>query len=168
MSEPDERSARPGHASEPADCEHIVLLVEDDVALRELITRALFRDGYEVVAVADGEQALDWLGLCLFDGSLEHAPAAIVSDIRLPNFSGLELLEGLLCAAVEIPVVLMTGFPSEETYAAALELGAAHVLAKPFDVAELRSTLANLVDSPARKRRPLRREAWLDEALRLG
>jgi DNA-binding response OmpR family regulator len=168
MSEPDERSARPGHASEPADCEHIVLLVEDDVALRELITRALFRDGYEVVAVADGEQALDWLGLCLFDGSLEHVPAAIVSDIRLPNFSGLELLEGLLCAAVEIPVVLMTGFPSEETYAAALELGAAHVLAKPFDVAELRSTLASLVESPARRHRPLRREAWLDVALRLG
>jgi DNA-binding NtrC family response regulator len=100
------------------------------------------------VAVADGDQALDWLGLCLFDGSLQNVPALIVSDVRLPHFSGLELLEGLLCASAEIPVVLITGFPSEETYAEAFELGAARVLAKPFALDALRLAVQNVLDAP--------------------
>jgi len=140
-------------------CERTILLIEDDDEMRKLMERALTRDGYEVVAVADGDEALDWLGLCLFDGSLENVPTLIVSDVRLPHFSGLELLEGLLSAATEIPVVLITGFPSEETYAEAFELGAAHVLAKPFDLDALRLAVRRVLHAhsalatvPARER----------------
>jgi len=142
---------RAREANRPAlACERTILLIEDDVEMRRLLGRVLERDGYRVVAVADGDQALDWLGLCLFDGSLARVPALIVSDIRLPDFSGLELLEGLLCARARIPVILITGFPSEETYAEALELGAAQVLAKPFDLDALRLAVRTALASPPR------------------
>jgi len=133
--------------SAPLCRERTILLIEDDTEMRRLLERALTRDGYTVVAVEDGDQALDWLGLCLFDGSLENVPALIVSDVRLPHFSGLELLEGLLCAAQEIPVILITGFPSEETYAEAFELGAARVLAKPFDLDALRLAVFTVLEA---------------------
>lgn len=143
-----ERPARPLANSAPLRCERTILLIEDDAEMRRLLARTLSRDGYEVVAVADGDEALDWLGLCLFDGSLRNVPALIVSDVRLPHFSGLELLEGLLCASAEVPVVLITGFPSEETYVEAFELGAARVLAKPFDLDTLRLTVQNVLGAP--------------------
>jgi DNA-binding NtrC family response regulator len=125
--------------------ERTILLIEDDTEMRKLLELTLRRDGYDVVAVADGDEALDWLGLCLFDGSLQNVPALIVSDVCLPHFSGLELLEGLLAATVEIPVVLITGFPSEDTCVEAFELGAAHVLAKPFDCEALRIAVEQLI-----------------------
>jgi len=131
----------------PLRCERTILLIEDDVEMRRLVARVLERDGYEVVAVADGDEALDWLGLCLIDGSLEHVPALIISDIRLPQFSGLELLEGMLCATTDVPVILITAFPSEETYAEAFELGAVRVLAKPFELETLRLAVRAVLDA---------------------
>ena len=136
-----------GPNSAPLSHERTILLIEDDAEMRRLLELALVRDGYQVVAVEDGDQALDWLGLCLFDGSLANVPALIVSDVRLPHFSGLELLEGLLCATREIPVILITGFPSEETYAEAFELGAARVLAKPFELDALRLAIFTVLES---------------------
>lgn len=134
-----------------------ILLIEDDEEMRKLLELALTREGYEVVALADGDQALDWLGLCLFDGSLARVPALIVSDVRLPEFGGLELLEGLLCAMDDIPVILITGFPSDELYAAAFELGAARVLAKPFDLESLLGAVYTVLE--ARSVRPVRRQS---------
>ena len=137
--------------------ERTILLIEDDEEMRKLLYLALTREGYEVVALADGGQALDWLGLCLFDGSLARVPALIVSDVRLPEFGGLELLEGLLCAIDDIPVILITGFPSDELYAEAFELGAARVLAKPFDIDALLGAVFTVLEArSARPGRPLR------------
>jgi DNA-binding response OmpR family regulator len=133
-----------------------ILLIEDDEEMRKLLELALTREGYEVVALADGDQALDWLGLCLFDGSLARVPALIVSDVRLPQFGGLELLEGLLCALDDVPVILITGFPSDELYSAAFELGAARVLAKPFDLESLLGAVYTVLE--ARSVRPVRRQ----------
>jgi two-component system response regulator HydG len=134
-----------------------ILLIEDDHEMRKLLELAFTREGYEVVALADGEQALDWLGLCLFDGSLARVPALIVSDVRLPEFGGLELLEGLLCAMDDVPVILITGFPSDELYAEAFELGAARVLAKPFDLESLLGAVYTVLE--ARSARPHR--GWI-------
>lgn len=157
-------SARP-HARHGASLHfpRTILLIEDDVELRRLLTTTLERDGYDVVPTASGEEALDWLGLCLVDGSLEHVPALIVSDLRLPDLSGLEVVEGLRAAVAAVPVILITGFPSEETYAEAFALGAARMLAKPFDLDELRlavyTTLEAQMGLPSLAWRP-RRNGW--------
>ena len=159
-----ERGFRPRHRPEagqaPLRSERTILLIEDDTEMRRLLERVLGRDGYQVVAFEDGDQALDWLGLCLFDGSLANVPALIISDIRLPHFSGLELLEGLLCAAPEIPVILITGFPSEETYAEAFELGAVRVLEKPFDLETLRLAIYTVLEARSTLAPPPPRPGW--------
>ena len=138
--------------------ERTILLIEDDEEMRKLLQLALTREGYEVVALSDGDQALDWLGLCVVDGSLARVPALIVSDVRLPEFDGLELLEGLCCAIDDVPVILITGFPSDELYAEAFELGAARVLAKPFDLEALLGAVSSVLETrsarPDRRRRP--------------
>lgn len=136
-----------GQGAGRARHESKILLIEDDEELRKLLVQALVRDGHSVIALADGDQALDWLGLCLFDGTLTNVPALIISDVRLPQFSGLELLEGLVGAQPDVPVILITAFPSAETYAEAFELGAERVLAKPFDLDALRIAVQNVLET---------------------
>ena len=118
-----------------------ILLVEDDHALRSMIAQALRRDGYLVVECANGDEALDWLGHGILDGYYERLPALIVSDIRLPYFDGLELLDSMRSALDRVPFILITAFPDEEVYRRAFALGARNVLAKPFDLEDLRAAV---------------------------
>lgn len=118
-----------------------LLLVEDDTEMRRMLAAALRRDGHVVVEAANGDDALDWLGPGVLDGDVERVPDLVVSDVRLPYFTGLEILESLQVAARRIPVILITGFPDRETYAQAARLGADCVLEKPFDLGELRAAV---------------------------
>jgi DNA-binding response OmpR family regulator len=119
----------------------LILLVEDDPAMRRLLATALRRDRHRVVEVANGDDALDWLGPGVLEGWLEQLPDLVISDIRLPYFSGLEILEGLQVASDRIPVILITGFPDDETLARARELGAYCVLEKPFELDAFREAV---------------------------
>jgi DNA-binding response OmpR family regulator len=68
-------------------------------------------------------------------------PAMVVSDVRMPGYSGLDLLAILRCASWTLPVVLITAFGDEDTHAEARELGAIAVLDKPFDLDDLRAVV---------------------------
>jgi DNA-binding response OmpR family regulator len=118
-----------------------VLLVEDDPDMREMLASVLRAEGYGVVEAADGDDALEWLGDGVLDGEPSRLPAAIVSDICLPYFSGLDILEGVQLAPRRLPVILITGFGDAETHARARELGAVCVLDKPFAMEDLRSAV---------------------------
>lgn len=118
-----------------------LLLVEDDVEMRRMLGAALRRDGFVVVEAANGDDALDWLGPGVLDGDVERLPDLVVSDVRLPYFTGFEILESLQIASKRIPVILITGFPDRETHAQAARLGAECVIEKPFDLAELRAAV---------------------------
>jgi len=126
--------------------------------MRRLLATNLRRDGYAVVECANGDDALDWLGPGVLEGELERLPAAIVTDVRLPHFSGLEILAGVSGARDPIPVILITGFPEQETYQSAFALGARCVLAKPFALEDLRGALwaALRPVHPPRERGPAR------------
>jgi len=115
-----------------------ILLVEDDTEMRSMLAAALRRDGYVVVAVGDGDEALEWLGIGVLDGRPARLPAIVVSDIRVPFFSGLDLAEGLQHSGTSVPIILITGFADPETHARARELGACCVLDKPFAMHRLR------------------------------
>jgi len=119
----------------------LILLAEDDPDMRRMLASSLRQD-YEVVEVSDGDEALTWLGPGVLDGDSERLPALIVSDIRLPYFSGLEILEGMQLASRRVPVILITGFGDTETHAAARQLGAQQVLDKPFEIRELLDAVA--------------------------
>jgi CheY-like chemotaxis protein len=128
-----------------------VLLAEDDHELRWLIAHSLRGDGFEVLEVGDGLALLDRVGSSLLDTLELDAIDLIVTDVRMPGWSGLEVLAGLNSAGCHTPVVLITAFGDHEVHAAGKRLGAAAVLDKPFDLNELASLAARLVDpkSPA-------------------
>lgn len=106
-----------------------ILLAEDDAAMRELLAAALRFEGYQVVPARNGVEALERLG----SATLGHRHYdAIVSDIRMPGPSGLDMLSGLRAAGLKLPIVLITAFGSDQTIVRAMHLGASAVLNKPF------------------------------------
>ena len=124
----------------------IVLLVEDDDEFRRLLSSVLTAEGYAVIEAANGDDAFDWLGPWAMEGALEFAPDLIVSDIRMPYFTGLEILEGVQVASEYVPVILMTAFPDAETLLHAGRLGAVCVLAKPFEMSQFRNAVRSALD----------------------
>jgi CheY-like chemotaxis protein len=122
-----------------------VLLAEDDPSLRSLIATSLREDGYEVVEVPDGNALVDRLadGVAA-DGSLDGIDL-VVSDIRMPGFTALEVMAGMRRLLSRTPIVLITAFGDARTHRRAEQLGAAVVLDKPFDLDELRSTVTRLL-----------------------
>lgn len=112
-----------------------VLLAEDDVDLRNLLAAALRRAGYSVLTAKDGQAMLS-----LFTEASQAAlpaPDVIVMDIRMPRYSGIELLAALRLASWTIPVILITGFGDEMTHCRARDFGAIAVLDKPLPAMEL-------------------------------
>ena len=124
----------------------LILLVEDDLEMRDLMAAVLRYDGFQVVEAADGNRALEWLGDGLLGGNPERLPALIVSDIWLPYCSGLEILEGTRIATRRLPVVLITAFGDPETHRMARELGAVCVLDKPFTMKDLRGAVTTALN----------------------
>lgn len=119
-----------------------ILLVEDDSEMRGMLAAALRRDGYTVVEAASGDDAVEWLGVGILEGTPERTPALIISDIRLPHLSGFDILEGAGLSAHRLPVILITGFGDHETHEMARELGAVCVLDKPFALEDLRAAVS--------------------------
>lgn len=128
--------------------ERHILLAEDDSALRSLLASALTRDGYHVVQATDGTKVLDILASHLMADTGSPPFDLIVSDVRMPGWSGLDVLAGLRRLPGAPPVVLITGFGDDDFRAHARRLGAAATLDKPFDIDELRNVIRGIVAPP--------------------
>jgi len=118
-----------------------VLLVENDAELRELFGLGLTRAGYDVVYAADGKEVLDRLASSFAAEGHFGRFDVVVSDIRMPGFSGFHLLVALRQWSPGLPVILMTGFADEGTRRDAHRLGAVTVLSKPFQLHALASAV---------------------------
>jgi CheY-like chemotaxis protein len=127
----------------PADDRTRVLLAEDDPAFRTTMSLILGGDGYEVVEVADGSGVLDELVHSLSDESSLRSFDVIITDVRMPGFSGMDVLRAVRGLPDAPPVILMTAFGNKETHREAQRLGALTVLDKPFDLDDLRAAVAN-------------------------
>ncbi len=126
-----------------------VLLAEDDLELRKLLSSELRHDGYAVIEVGSGTDLLDQLASDLIESNQPRFDL-LVSDVRMPGWSGLEVLGGLRRAGVRLPVVLITAFGDGHTRRTAQQLGAA-VLDKPFDLVAFRNAVQHeLAAHPAR------------------
>jgi two-component system OmpR family response regulator len=119
-----------------------VLVAEDDADMRRLVVEVLVADGCVVEQVPDGGRLLVELSQQI-PRDLE-AIDLIVSDIRMPVTSGLEILEALRAAHCWTPVILMTAFGDDATRAHAEMLGAL-LFDKPFDLDDLRTAVMNLL-----------------------
>ena len=113
-----------------------VLVVEDDPTLRRVIELVLDARGYAVDQACHGKAALDCMA--------ELPPDVVVADLRMPLMDGHELLERMRAqpALEAIPVILLTG----NLEAARAGLGADAVLTKPFEPADLITTIAKLTE----------------------
>lgn len=114
-----------------------VLVAEDDDELRWLITRTLRKSGFDVVEANDGSALLERAGEAILKDHTLSSVDLIVSDIRMPGWSGLDVLAGLKHAGVRIPMVLITAFGDDDTHDQAARLGAVAVVDKPFDMDHL-------------------------------
>lgn len=106
-----------------------ILVVDDEPGLREICDEALTDAGYVVECVSSGQEALDFLD----DSEVD----LILSDFRMPNMSGLELLERVKGKGFDTDFLIMTGFGSIETAVECIKMGAADYLPKPFNISHL-------------------------------
>ena len=120
-----------------------VLVADDDDEMRKLMALMLRRYGYDVIEFHDGTQLHHYVR-GLSSGTIRVVPHAIVSDIRMPGLSGLQLLRDLHSSALHIPTILVTGFGDAHTHAAAKRLGAVTVLDKPFPFGRLRQEVVRI------------------------
>lgn len=138
-----------------------VLLAEDDDDTRSMIAAALRQDGYEIIEARSGAELLDYVGASVLFEDGSPAPDCIVSDIRMPGFSGTGVLAGLRDTGCDTPFVIITAFGDDETRAEAHRMGADAVLNKPFDIDDLRTVVRNLLprrsipQNPGRGKSPL-------------
>ncbi len=115
-----------------------IVLIEDDNLMREWLGRSLTTRGYKVDRYRRAEDALD--SLC------SETPDAVVSDIRMPGMSGIELGRTLRARGVDVPLVFMTADSSESLGVDALEIGVRRLLRKPFgDLSELWAAVEDAV-----------------------
>jgi DNA-binding response OmpR family regulator len=121
-----------------------ILLAEDDAELRRLIARALRHDGYEVLEVEDGGRTLVRLADVYAPAHPREAIDLLISDIRMPACSGMQILESLRKSHWKIPAILTTDFADDRTEQQAMGLGAI-LFAKPFDVDDLRVAVRRLL-----------------------
>jgi DNA-binding response OmpR family regulator len=117
-----------------------LLVVDDDEALRRLL-RLELSDSYEILDSGEPEQ-----GLAL---ALEHRPQAILLDLRMPKYSGFELLQTFVSFSRTqmIPVIIVSGECGAQTKEHCKQLGAAGYFEKPIDFEALRGCLRQIVET---------------------
>jgi DNA-binding NtrC family response regulator len=109
--------------------DHHVLVVDDEEAQRTVLAGFLRKRGYQVTAVPGAEEALRV--------AREQSIDLVLTDVRMPGMSGVELLQAVLRLNPEIPVVVMTAFGTVASAVDAMKRGAADYLTKPVDLDEL-------------------------------
>ncbi len=128
-----------------------VLVVDDEGAIRYSVSKTLQRIGYQVDEAASGEEALEMIA--------RHEYEVILTDIRMPGLSGVDLLKRIKDISPDGIVILMTGYASLGTAVESLRLGAHDYLIKPSSSQDIRQSVARGVE---RARNLKRRRALLD------
>jgi two-component system OmpR family response regulator len=154
----------PVRASRPEDTALRVLVVDDEPAIRELLSLALGYEGWEVQGAADGAAAIA--------AARTFAPHAVLLDRMLPDMDGVEVLQELRAQAPTLPIVFVTARDARSERLAGLAAGADDYVVKPFSLEDVEARLRRLVrrrdpadDGPAGNRLVVG-DLVLDEDLR--
>lgn len=133
-----------------------VALIEDDEIVRLAISQRLQLAGYDVIECADGDSALNSIPAGF--------PGIVISDVRLPDISGLALLPQLLANNPEIPIILITGHGDINMAVNALRDGAFDFLEKPFDPDKLIEAVGCAIEKRQLQLGANKREEYLQQA----
>jgi DNA-binding NtrC family response regulator len=116
-----------------------ILLIEDDAGITETLQRVLVGEGHQVAVERRGDDGLARAAKDTFN--------LVITDLRLPGLSGLELVRQLHAAKPRLPIILTTGFGTTETAIEATKYGAYEYLLKPFDIPQLLDLVQKAADS---------------------
>lgn len=115
-----------------------LLIVDDEQGMRQLLSIVFGREGHLVRTAENGRRGLELLR--------EEAADLIVSDVKMPDMGGIELLRAARALLPEVAVVMMTAFATVDTAREAFKLGADDFITKPFDIDELKLIVAKALE----------------------
>ncbi|MDQ1350361.1 MAG: two-component system, NtrC family, response regulator PilR [Acidobacteriota bacterium] len=107
-----------------------ILVIDDDPSIRNMLAIVLKKSGFDVTCTESGKTALEKLKKESFD--------LVISDIKMPDISGIDLLKKIKVISPEIPVIMITAFASANDAVEAMKLGAEDYVTKPFSLDELK------------------------------
>jgi two-component system response regulator PilR (NtrC family) len=116
-----------------------ILVVDDEESIREFLDIMLKKEGFEVTLAEDGKRALELLKKKSFN--------MIISDLQMPNMTGIELLKQSKDVAPDTVFMMITAFGTTETAVEAMKLGAYDYITKPFKIDEVRILINNALKS---------------------
>lgn len=116
-----------------------ILVVDDEESIREFLEIMLKKEGYEVTVAEDGLKAKEILSKKSFD--------MVISDMQMPNMTGIELLKHVKEGYPELVFMMITAFGTTETAVDAMKMGAYDYVTKPFKIDEVRMNIANALRS---------------------
>ena len=121
-----------------AQAEQVILVVDDEESLREGLSKLLEDEGYTVMCAETGEQALEILQHTHID--------LLLTDMRMPGMSGIDLLKEARKRDETIGVIILTGYGEIESYIEAMNFGAMEYVSKPFKVNELKFIIHKILN----------------------
>ncbi len=114
-----------------------ILVVDDEDALRTVLSSELVGEGYEVETAADGDEAMNVVQMKPFD--------LVLLDIKMPKVDGFEVLKFLKSKYPNIKVIMLTGFADLKNAIESKKLGAEDFVSKPYDLVDLLTTIERVV-----------------------
>ena len=130
-----------------------VLIIDDNVKSLELLSTALAQPGLEILTASDPEQGIDLV--------FEKHPQIVLTDLVMPNLSGMDVLERIMEFDPSTEVIIMTAHYSTESAVEAIKKGASDYLNKPISIAALRERVGKLVEEARRQQRTRQLEGEL-------
>jgi DNA-binding NtrC family response regulator len=114
-----------------------ILVVDDEDALRTVLSSELAGEGYQVASAADGEEAIKIIDSATFD--------LILLDIKMPNVDGFEVLKFVKERQPKTKVIMLTGFADLKNAIESKKLGAEDFVSKPYDLVDLLTTVERVL-----------------------
>ena len=120
-----------------------ILLVEDDISFCDMLAKFLARKSYEITTAYSAEESLSKIETSTFD--------LIITDLRLPKYDGIELMQKFKKKFPDVPVILMTGYSDVNTAVKAMKNGASDYISKPFNPEEVILVIENALQNKETK-----------------
>ncbi len=137
-----------------------LLVVDDEPSMREFLEIFLAQDGYEVVTASSGEEG--------FKVYRELEPDLILTDVKMPGMSGLDLIREIHALEPSIPIIAITAYASADDAIRAVREGAYDYLSKPFQIEDLRIIIRNALEARGLRRENVELRRSIDEQHRFG
>jgi len=120
-----------------------ILVVDDDAIVIKSCRRILEAEGFEVITVPSADEALEEIKYCEFD--------LLLMDVKMPKHDGLFLMREVKKNWPDVPIIVMSGYPTPETISDVLQLGATQFIPKPFRPDELTKSVRQVLQKMIKK-----------------